>query len=141
MLYSELESQTLFLPFVPRLEAPPPTKKSKSLVDLLLSKSRKSPASQPISATTSLEVRIRRELDLYLTLPSVSSECYVLGWWGSHMAELPLMATLARYVLCVNASSVASERLFSLSGHIVSKRRNSLKPSMVDMLVFLAFNK
>ena len=36
--------------------------------------------------------------------------------------------------------SAASERLFSTSGNIVSPLRSCLKPSKVDMLVFLSKN-
>lgn len=116
----------------------PPQKKAKSLVELLLSKRR--PAASDVTSYTSTEQRVRRELNFYEKLPPVSSSSDVLQWWKAHSSELPLLANLAKYILCCAATSVASERLFSLSGHIVSKRRNSLKPSMVDMLVFLAFN-
>ena len=36
--------------------------------------------------------------------------------------------------------SVPSERLFSKAGQLVSERRNRLKPSNVDMLLFLNNN-
>jgi hypothetical protein len=80
------------------------------------------------------------ELKFYLSLPTLASSEDVLVWWRSHAKDLPMLSGLARYVLSACATSVPSERLFSLSGHIVTKRRNALKPSMVDMLVFLAFN-
>ena len=64
----------------------------------------------------------------------------VLKWWGEHHIEIPNLARLARKILCSCATSVASERLFSLSGHIVNKKRTALKPELVDMLATLAFN-
>ncbi|XP_067934678.1 E3 SUMO-protein ligase ZBED1-like [Watersipora subatra] len=41
---------------------------------------------------------------------------------------------------CGCATSVTSERIFSLADHIVSKKRSCLKPEMVNMLTSLAFN-
>ncbi len=42
--------------------------------------------------------------------------------------------------MCIPATSVPSERIFSTSGNIVTKLRASLKPENVDMLVFLHKN-
>ena len=54
------------------------------------------------------------------------------------MIVLPTMAKLAQKYLCVCASSSPSERIFSCSGHIVSKnwKRTLLKPDKVNMLVY-----
>ena len=51
------------------------------------------------------------------------------------------MICLARSVLCVCATTVPSERLFSLSGHIITKRQKALKPTLVDLLVSLALRE
>ena len=49
----------------------------------------------------------------------------------------PALAEYAKKVLGVPATSVASERVFSTSGDIVTAQRSSLSTDQVDMLVFL----
>ena len=70
------------------------------------------------------------------------------GWWedimdGSEHAEkegVQLLATLAKRLLQVATSSSSNERLFSGWGHIVSKRRNRMKPSKQKKAVAIYFN-
>jgi len=109
-----------------------PISEKKTLASLVTRRTR------PEQNVLTTEPKIRQELDFYLQLHANQSS-NVLCWWGSHRVELPYLAGLAKFVLTSNATSVASERLFSLSGHIVSKKRNALKPSMVYTLVLLIF--
>ena len=83
---------------------------------------------------------IKKEIEDYIKQPLLDAELNPLQWWKVHMVVLPTMAKLARKYLCVCASSSASERIFSCSGNIVSKKRTLLKPDKVNMLVFLAKN-
>ena len=86
------------------------------------------------------EQRMKKEIEDYIKLPLLDAELDPIQWWKVHMAVLPTMAKLARKYLSVCASSSASERIFSCSGNIVSKKRTLLKPDKVNMLVFLAQN-
>ena len=113
-------------------------KKRRSLASLLNAGSSSDDVAT-IPPVISVEARAKKELDFYTQL-GAPDEVDPLQWWSSHAKELPLLSLLARKVLTSNASSVASERLFSLAGTIVSKKRNNLKPHRVDMLAFLAFN-
>jgi len=63
-----------------------------------------------------------------------------LPWWKSECVRYPVLAKVAKKFLCLCATSVPSERVFSCGGHIVSDRRTCLKPQRVDSLVFLAQN-
>ena len=93
------------------------------------------------SVTISPEQKVKAELECYLSLPTVHPSIDVLLWWKDHAVNLPLLSNLARSVLWACATSVPSERLFSLSGHIITKRRNAPKLTMMVMLVSLAFNE
>lgn len=133
------DEETTTIPKSPPSE--PTGKKRKSLASLLMSTHS---AASNVTASPNVEVtrmdKLKRELDFYTQLKA-PIDLDVLKWWRNHQRELPLLSEYARYILSSCASSVPSERLFSISGHIVSKRRNALKPNLVDQLVFLAMNK
>lgn len=61
-----------------------------------------------------------------------------LAWWrGLRQQKYPLLSALARRVLAIPATSAASERLFSVAGLVVTKKRNSLTGDSVSLLVWL----
>ena len=87
--------------------------------------------------------RVELELGEYLSsgLSILSGGADQLAWWrDSGNSMFPTLARLARRYFTMNATSVASERLFSLSDHIVSKKRASMKDDTVNRMVFLASN-
>jgi hypothetical protein len=63
-----------------------------------------------------------------------------LSWWRDNSATFPLLAKLARRKLCVQATSAASERVFSTAGRIVSGDRCRLSTDSVEILTFLKSN-
>ena len=63
-----------------------------------------------------------------------------LLWWKSHETKYPLLARLAKYLLCVPATSVPSERVFSTAGDILTGQRPNLKSKHIDALIFLKKN-
>jgi hypothetical protein len=80
------------------------------------------------------------EVAQFLGEKSISHDNNALEWWKMDASRFPLLAVTARSLLCVPATSTASERLFSTAGLTVSKLRNSLKPENFDALVFLNKN-
>ncbi|XP_063743762.1 E3 SUMO-protein ligase ZBED1-like [Eleginops maclovinus] len=63
-----------------------------------------------------------------------------LTWWKANQKRYPRLAKLASAYLCVPATSVPSERVFSAAGLIVNRLRTRLHPEHVDMLIFLNKN-
>ena len=81
-----------------------------------------------------------KECYLYASLPTVKTCFDVLNWWREHENQLPILASIVRKYMCIQASSSSSERTFSSSGNIVTPRRNKLDPENVNMLVYLKEN-
>ena len=59
-----------------------------------------------------------------------------LNFWQNNETTLPALSTLAAKYLVVQATSVESERVFSIAGEIVSAQRSRLDPEQVDSLIF-----
>lgn len=78
------------------------------------------------------------ELQRYISaVNTMDSDRDVLGWWRAHKEVYPKLSMLVRAVYCTPASSSSSERNFSVAGRAVTKRRNALKGSTVDGILFL----
>lgn len=59
----------------------------------------------------------------------------ILSWWKANQVTYHVLSRLARDVLAVQVSIVASECAFSSSGRVVSKYRSRLEPETVEALV------
>ena len=51
-----------------------------------------------------------------------------------------LITLACKMILCLSATSVASESLFSVAGIIQDEQRNRLHPMLLSMLNFMKFN-
>ena len=69
---------------------------------------------------------LENELVRYDALAEAEVDVDPLIWWKTNAGSFKCLAILARKYLCVAATSVASERVFSTSGNIVSAKRNRL---------------
>ncbi|KAI3988219.1 hypothetical protein MKX01_012008 [Papaver californicum] len=61
----------------------------------------------------------------------------VLDWWKSNEKRYPVLSCIARDVLAVQASTVASESAFSLGNRILGDYRSNLTPDMLECSVIL----
>ena len=62
----------------------------------------------------------------------------ILGWWRlTGIKKYPQLAKMAKDILSIQATSVASESQFSTSGRVVDDYRSSLDPKTVRILMLL----
>lgn len=80
------------------------------------------------------------EITRYLNEPLVPITGNVFEWWRSQQFIYPKLTKLARMYLSIPATSVPSERVFSVAGNLVTSRRESLLPANVECLTFLHDN-
>ncbi|KAF7229992.1 zinc finger BED domain-containing protein 1-like [Nothobranchius furzeri] len=118
----------------PEDDLPPFKKKKISALDQLLGKD-----FEVRMAATSVRDKASEEVKRYRERASLPLEENPLQWWKEQQ-DLPLLSSLAKRYLCIPATSVASERVFSTAGDIVSTKRSLLKHEHVDQLIFLKKN-
>jgi hypothetical protein len=77
------------------------------------------------------------ELDRYLDEIPVprSKEFDIFKWWMDNATKYPILVRIAKDLLAIPASSVASESAFSTSKRIISDFRSSLTPEIVEALI------
>ncbi|KAJ4933829.1 hypothetical protein JOQ06_006638 [Pogonophryne albipinna] len=96
---------------------------------------------------TSVEALLRKEPDRATAEPTeeparkrsllLETDC-PLQWWSTHEGAHPQLSALARKYLGSPATSVPCERLFSLAGNIVLKKRAALSSENMNRLVCLS---
>ncbi|KAH0639010.1 hypothetical protein KY285_035596 [Solanum tuberosum] len=79
----------------------------------------------------------KSELDLYLEeslLPRTPSFDN-LSWWKTNGLKFPTLQKMARDLLAIPVSTVASESAFSTSGRLISPHRSRLHPTTLEALM------
>ncbi|CAL5093664.1 unnamed protein product [Urochloa decumbens] len=94
---------------------------------------------QHLSENASSTAEVPSELDTYLkkSLIPRTETLDILSWWKSNSVEYPTLFRMARDVLAVPASTVASESAFSTGKRIISDLRSRLTPKNVEALICL----
>ena len=77
------------------------------------------------------------ELDKYMADAPlrISGQFDILAWWKNQVDEYPILSQIARDLLAVQVSTVASESAFSAGGRVIDPFRSRLDPEMVEALV------
>ena len=89
-------------------------------------------------STISTTERAKIELSRYVGEDSTGKN--PLQWWREQSSRYPTLNQLALRYLCIPATSVPSERVFSIAGHVANEKRACLLPETVNMMAFLAEN-
>lgn len=80
------------------------------------------------------------ELETYLRASVLSEEEDPVKWWYTQGYKFPYLNILAKEMMCVVATSVPCERVFSKAGMILNERRTRLSTTKTEKLVFLNSN-
>lgn len=75
------------------------------------------------------------ELETYLRSRRERTASDAPIWWRNNAGQYPKMSNLARKILPLQATSVASERVFSVAGDVDTKTRNRLSDESVENIV------
>ncbi|XP_016458429.2 zinc finger BED domain-containing protein RICESLEEPER 3-like [Nicotiana tabacum] len=81
----------------------------------------------------------KSELDLYLEEPKLDLEKFqdmdVVMYWKDHSRKYPDLSVMARDILSIPITIVASESTFSIGGHVLTKYRSCIHHENVQILV------
>ena len=88
-----------------------------------------------IVRSTSKRDIILDEIQRYKSIPTAEDD--PLEWWKCNGKTFPVLSILAARFLQIPATSVPCERLFSMAGHVCSKKRSTLSPDMLQTLLLL----
>lgn len=81
----------------------------------------------------------KSELDLYLEVQKLDYETFqemdVVKYWKDSEKKYPYLSVMARDVLSVPITTVASESAFSIGGRVVTKYRNCIHHENVQTLI------
>ncbi|KAL6141037.1 hypothetical protein ACLB2K_059328 [Fragaria x ananassa] len=74
-------------------------------------------------------------LDAALDPTDEEDQFDILCWWKVNGCKFPVLAAIARDVLAIQTSTVASETYFSTGGRVIDCFKSSLTPKSVERLI------
>ncbi|KAA0058833.1 transposase [Cucumis melo var. makuwa] len=77
------------------------------------------------------------EIDIYLLEANIRTEgdFDILQWWKMNSDRFEVLGRMARDILAILVSTIASESAFSTGGRVVDSSRCSLAPKIVEALI------
>ncbi|XP_029994695.1 zinc finger BED domain-containing protein 4-like [Sphaeramia orbicularis] len=105
-----------------------------SLWDMFDQKVKNKTTTRSITADATIEV------GKYLQEPFIPRSADPLAYWKERAVVFPHLHKLSNKFLCIPATSVPCERVFSKAGEVITKKRNRLHPSTAEKIIFLNKN-
>ncbi|KAF7832365.1 zinc finger BED domain-containing protein DAYSLEEPER-like isoform X1 [Senna tora] len=68
---------------------------------------------------------------------AIRTEIDILDYWKKASGQFPILASMARDILAIPISTVASESTFNIGKKLISPWRSSLKPNTIQALICL----
>jgi hypothetical protein len=77
---------------------------------------------------------VSTELDLYLEeeMLARTTNLDIIGWWNVAGVKYPTLRKIARDIMSIPVTTMASESVFSTGGRVISPSRSRLAPKMVE---------
>lgn len=79
------------------------------------------------------------EIDKYLAEPLLSRHENPLLWWSKREKVYPRLYEITKRRLCIVATSVPCERIFSKAGQVVTDRRSRLDSNEISKILFFNY--
>ena len=90
---------------------------------------------------TGIANEIRKYQSVYISSGVEKDKLNILDWWKKNGSIYPCLYEAVKCTLSIPATSVPAERIFSLAGFLVTKRRARLMSDKVNKLIFLNRNR
>ncbi|CAK1586661.1 unnamed protein product [Parnassius mnemosyne] len=81
-----------------------------------------------------------KEIEKYINEPLIKRLDDPLMWWDEHKNIYPRLFKLMQSRLCIVATSVPCDQIFSKVGLIINNKRSCLKTNEIEQCVFLNYN-
>lgn len=91
-----------------------------------------------VGVDNSIANNIKREYDNYIKNSEIVAD--PLQWWKRNAGVFPYLSALAKVVLSIPASSGSTERHFSESGGLITKKKAQLDPLNAQKIMFIHDN-
>lgn len=85
-----------------------------------------------------IDDEVKDELEEYISYKVVKTDTLnLIEWWKDRTEIFPRLSKVAFYLHSIPAGSTVSERLFSISGRIITELRSNIDPGQVQNLMLL----